>query len=207
MVLSTHPSIPETRPTQSGSTVAPSSEPVLPMDNLLVNIPSLEVWLTTPLDHTEWVNGELVEKAGMTLKHGRIQARLGTAWTDFKDDQNLGGEVYTDVPCRTRQQGRRPDVAYLTPQLQAQYGNGSSLPQSFPLIAEIVSPIDQAEAVILKAEEYLASGAIEVWFIYPESHWVIVATATQKQIFTTGQNATTQSVLVGFTIAVDALVA
>jgi Uma2 family endonuclease len=204
MVLSTHPPTPETRPANGGSMVM---SPPLVLDPVIADIPSLEAWLTNPPEHTEWVNGELVEKDGMTLKHGRIQARLGSAWTDFKDAQNLGGEVYTDAPCRTNQQGRRPDVAYLTPQLQAQYGNVSALPQSFPLVAEIVSPTDQAEDVILKAAEYLASGAIEVWLIYPESHWVIVATATQKQIFTTGQIATAQSVLVGFMISVDALVA
>jgi Uma2 family endonuclease len=168
---------------------------------------SLEAWMLATPAASEWVAGQLVEKQGMTLKHGRIQARLGRAWAEYKDGQNLGGEVYTDVPCRTIQQGRRPDVAYLPPALQAQYGNVSALPQSFPLIAEIVSPTDIVEDVILKAQEYLQSGALEVWLIYPESCWVIVVTSNMQQIFTAGQAVTTQQVLPGFTLSIDELVA
>ncbi|MDY7016143.1 MAG: Uma2 family endonuclease, partial [Cyanobacteriota bacterium] len=34
---------------------------------------SLEDWMQNPLDDTEWIDGELVEKNGMTLKHSKIQ--------------------------------------------------------------------------------------------------------------------------------------
>lgn len=37
---------------------------------------SLEDYMLSPPDSTEWVDGQLVEKTGMTAKHGRIQARL-----------------------------------------------------------------------------------------------------------------------------------
>jgi Uma2 family endonuclease len=170
-------------------------------------IRSLEDWIQQAPNGTEWVNGELVEKKGMTLKHSKVQAKIAYFWRIFKDDQAMDGEIYTDVPCRTLKQGRSPDVAYLTPELVAQYGDAKVLPQSFPLSAEIVSPTDLAEDVIAKAQEYLQSGGEEVWLVFPESRWVIVVTLEVRLIFVSGEVARTQQVLVGFEVAVDQLLA
>ncbi|MEH2079061.1 MAG: Uma2 family endonuclease [Nostoc sp.] len=112
---------------------------------------------------------------------------------------------YTEVPCRTSKQGRRPDVAYLTPELVAQFGNVPTLPQSFPLIAEIVSPTDLAEELFLKAQEYLQSGCEEVWLVFPESWLVFVMTDNQVCGFKAGDVVGTQKVLLGFSVAVDEL--
>ena len=169
------------------------------------SIRSLEDWMHNAPENTEWVNGELVEKNGMTLKHSRIQGNLYFYWRNYQESSQLGGEVYTEVPCRTNQQGRRPDVAYLTPELVAQYGDEAVLPQSFPLSAEIVSPTDLAEEVIAKAREYLQSGGEEVWLVFPENSWVIVVTQETRTIFVSGEVANTQKVLLGFTVAVDEL--
>ena len=166
---------------------------------------SLEDWMQDPLDDTEWVNGQLIEKNGMTLKHSQVQSRLARQWGNYKDSSGLGGEVYTDVPCLTNKQGRRPDVAYLPPNLVSQYGNQKVLPQSFPLSAEIVSPTDYAEEVIAKSFEYLQSGGEEVWLIYPESCWIIIVTKESRLIFSSGETICTQKVLPGFSIAVDDL--
>ncbi|WP_414622597.1 Uma2 family endonuclease [Calothrix sp. CCY 0018] len=168
---------------------------------------SLEDFTINPPEKTEWVDGQLIEKADMTLRHGKIQLRLGRYWQDYKDSSGQGGEVYTDVPCRTNQQGRSPDVAYLTPELVAQFGDVATLPQSFPLSAEIVSPTDLAENVLLKAQEYLESGGEEVWLVYPESRWVMVIIENQGLMFKSGQIVSTQKVLKGFSVAVDDLLA
>ncbi|MBP0022331.1 MAG: Uma2 family endonuclease [Cyanobacteria bacterium SBLK] len=166
---------------------------------------SLEDWLENPPEHTEWVNGGLVEKNGMTLKHSKIQNRLGRQWANYQESSGQGGEVYTEVPCRTQKQGRSPDVAYLTPELVEEYGDAKVLPRSFPLTAEIVSPTDFAEDVIAKAEEYLQSGAEEVWLVFPENRWIIIVTQDSKQIVASGEIARTQKVLTGFSIAIDEL--
>lgn len=166
---------------------------------------TLEAWMQNPPEHTEWVDGDLIEKNGMTLKHSRTQARIATAWKNYKDANGLDGEIYTEVPCRTVKQGRVPDVAYLTPDLVAQYGDAKVLPQSFPLIAEIISPTDLAEEMVAKAQEYLQSGSEEVWLVYPEVRWIMVLTNTTKQIFASGEVAQTLQILPGFQIAVDEL--
>lgn len=168
---------------------------------------SLEDWMQEPPEGREWVDGKLVEKNGMTLKHSRIQARLAHYWRIYIDSSGQAGEVYTEVPCRTNKQGRIPDVAYLTPELVAEFGDAATLPQSFPLIAEIVSPTDIAEDVFLKAQEYLQSGCEEVWLVFPESCLVLVMTQSQIVGFKSGEVVGTQKVLPGFSVAVAELVA
>lgn len=168
---------------------------------------SLEDWMLNPPNNTEWVNGLLVEKNGMTLKHGRIQSKLATYWRNYMDSSGQGGEVYTDVPCRTNKQGRRPDIAYLTPELLARLGNSDVLPQSFSLIAEIVSPTDIAEEVIAKSQEYLQSGCEEVWLVFPENRWIIINTYNQRLVFISGEAVSSQTALNGFSVAVDELLA
>ncbi|MEW6494383.1 MAG: Uma2 family endonuclease [Cyanobacteriota bacterium] len=168
---------------------------------------SLEDFLQNPPDRMEWVDGQLVEKNGMTLKHGRIQTELAAYWRNYKNDRELGGVVYTEAPCRTNKQVRRPHVAYLTPELLAQFGEPNVLPQSFPLIAEIISPTDLAEDVFAKANEYLESGCQEVWLILPESQWIVVLTQQQRFLFTKGEVVSTQLILPGFSVVVDRLLA
>ncbi|MBW4552366.1 MAG: Uma2 family endonuclease [Aphanocapsa sp. GSE-SYN-MK-11-07L] len=181
---------------------------------------SLEDWLNHPPENSEWVDGKLVNKHpqiwvdgepfatdGMTLKHSRIQAKLGYAWASYAESTGQGGVVYTEAPCRTHKQGRSPDVAYLTPELVAQFGNEKVLPQSFPFSAEIASPTDFAEDLITKAQEYLQSKGLEVWLVFPEAGWVIVLTATTRQIFIGAEVISTQVILPGFKIRVDQLLA
>ncbi|MDF5709360.1 MAG: Uma2 family endonuclease [Nostoc sp. S4] len=178
--------------------------------NEIVSIPeiySLEDFMANPPDGMEWVDEQLVEKTGMTLKHSEIQGNLYFYWRSYINSNQLGGKVYTEVPCRTSKQGRRPDVAYLTPDLVAQFGNVPTLPQSFPLIAEIVSPTDLAEELFLKAQEYLGSGCQEIWLVFPESRLVFVMTDNQFLGFKAGDVVSTQKVLLGFNVVVDELLA
>lgn len=174
-------------------------------DSELLKPDSLEAWLENPLKGTEWVNDRLIEKTGMTLTHSKIQRRLSTVWAIYQAKQELGGEVYTEVPCQTQRQGRKPDVAYLTPALLKQYGEPKTLPQSFPLSAEIVSPTDYAEDVYDKADEYLASDGEEVWLVFPDNQRIIVITPQGEQTFRPGDTAKTRAVLPGFEISVDEL--
>jgi Uma2 family endonuclease len=150
----------------------------------------------------EEVDGVFVEKVGMTIKHGAAQANLVSEWRSYDRANQLGGIALTEVPCRTDQQKRRPDVAYLTAELLEQYGQPAILPQSYPLIAEVASPDDLAEALFSKAREYLRSGCQEVWLLFPESKLIMIATANSWQIFTEEEIVKTQVVLPGFSLAV-----
>ena len=184
-----------------------------------LNILSLDDWMHNLPQGKEWVDGHLIDKHpsiwiegsiernGMTLKHSRTQATLATCWKNYNAQNNLGGEVYTEAPCRTQKKGRYADVAYLTPGLLTQFGQEDVLPQSFPLCAEVVSPTDFAQDVIAKAQEYLQSGGEEVWLLFPENYWVIVATQDSQKIFVLGEVVSTQKILIGFSIVVNELFA
>jgi len=166
---------------------------------------SLDEWaIAPPSDGREWVDGNLKEKTGMTLQHSRVQSRVGWLWKSHVETTEVGGEVYTEVPCRTLEQGRRPDVAYLTPELLAKYGDLPTLPQSFPLIAEIISPTDIANDVFAKAYEYLRSGSQEVWLIFGEERTLVVFTEISRTIYVADE-VVTSLVLDGFNISVNAL--
>ncbi|MGI8502400.1 MAG: Uma2 family endonuclease [Hassallia sp.] len=167
---------------------------------------SLEDFLNHPLENIEWVDGQLIEKTGMTLRHSLIQARLSYYWRNHMLSSRQGGEVYTEALCRTNKQGRRPDVSYLTPELLMQYANATFLPQSFPLIAEIASPDDSAEELFAKAKEYLESGCQEIWLIYPETLWIIIISSEKHLLLTLGETVSSQ-VLSGFNLIIDELLA
>ena len=173
----------------------------------LINVISLEEFLVKPPERMEWVDGNLVEKTGMTFKHSMAQSKLSRYWGNHKDSSGLGGEVLTEILCRTAKQGRRPDVAYITPELVPQSGNFTSFPQSFPLIAEVASPEDSAEELFAKAQEYLESGCQEIWLLFPEARLVFVKASQDWLLFNAGEVVNTQTILAGFSMAVSELLA
>lgn len=168
---------------------------------------SLEAFLENPPERFEWVDEKLVEKPQMTAKTGRIQAKLARYWGNYKDSSGQGGEVYTETACRTVGRVRCPDVAYLPPELVDQFGDFKVLPHSFSLIAEIISPTDEAEEVFTKVREYLDSNAKEIWLIFPESRWLMIITANSQQLLNDQEVATAQQVLIGFSLSVGELIA
>lgn len=168
---------------------------------------SLDAFLENPIDHTEWIDGQVVAKKGMNAKTGRVQARLVRFWGNYADSSEIGGEVYVRGGCRIVDLVRCPDVAYLSSTLAAEYGDFKVLPRSFLLIAEIISPTDQAEEVFTKVREYLTSQCEEVWLVFPESQYVLVITAENQVLKTLGETVNTHKVLQGFSISVDDLLA
>jgi Uma2 family endonuclease len=59
---------------------------------------SLENFLSHPPEHIEWIDGQLIEKTGITLRHSQIQLRLGSDWRNYAISSGQGGEVYTSWP-------------------------------------------------------------------------------------------------------------
>jgi Uma2 family endonuclease len=172
----------------------------------IVEVVSLEEFLSHPRDRTEWVDGKLIEKTGMTYKHGLAQGKLIRQWGNYIISNALGGEICVETLCRTTKQARRPDLAYITPQLLEQFGNNFTvLPQSFPLIAEVASPDDSAEDLFAKSQEYLESGCQEVWLLFPETRIILINTQNRWLLFNSDETVTTQNVLTGFSVAVSEL--
>ncbi|GET42729.1 Uma2 family endonuclease [Microseira wollei] len=172
----------------------------------VIELVSLEDFLSHPRDRTEWVDGKLIEKTGMTIKHGLAQGKLIRQWGDYIISNALGGEICVGTLCRTAKQARRPDLAYISPQLLEQFGNNFTvLPQSFPLIAEVASPDDSAEELFAKSKEYLESGCPEVWLLFPETRIVLINTQNRWLLFNTDEVVSNQNILHGFSVAVSEL--
>ncbi|MEO0457883.1 MAG: Uma2 family endonuclease [Cyanobacteria bacterium P01_A01_bin.114] len=167
---------------------------------------ALEAFIKNPIDDAEWVDGQIIEKEDMTVKHGIVQGQLSHLWQQYADSVQDDGRACTEAPCCTLKQVRRPDVAFIPADLLDKYGQPATFPESFPLIAEIVSPSDSAEDVFAKAKEYLASGCQEVWMVFPEAEWVLVLTENQHLWFTADEVAMAQTVLKGFSVKVKDLV-
>jgi Uma2 family endonuclease len=166
---------------------------------------TLEEFIAHPIEGKEWIDGNLVEKTGMTIRHSKIQARIARLWGNYLLQSEQGGEVYVELPCVTQCQGRRPDVCYLTPELVEQFGNDVTLPQSPPLVVEVASPTDFAEDLFAKAAEYLDSGGLEVWLVFPESNRLLIITQTQTLAFHSPDEVAIQKVLSGFRVALSEL--
>src|SRR5919202_3076348 len=158
-------------------------------------------------EQMEYVDGKLIEKTGMTFKHSVTQANLTRNWGNYIISSGQGEKVCTEAPCRTGKQSRRPDVAYITPKLLEELGEFTILPQSFPLIAEVASPDDSAEELFAKAREYLESGCQEVWLLFPESQLILINGQQRWILFNPGEVVSTQTVLQGFSVAVNELLA
>ncbi len=173
----------------------------------LEKVISLEEFLVKPPDRMEWVDGNLVEKTGMTFKHSLAQSKLSTSWRNYQNSSGQGGEVLTEILCRTNKQGRRPDVAYITPELLPPSGNFTAFSQSFPLIAEVASPEDSGEELFAKAQEYLESGCLEVWLLFPEARLIFVNAGEGWILFNVDEVVNTKRVLTGFSVAVSELLA
>ena len=134
---------------------------------------TLQDFEQNPPEHQEWVDGQLIETNGMTILHVRVQGRIVSAWNAHATASGLGGEAVPEAPCRTLKQGCRPDVAYMTPELLEEYGSAPSLPQCYPLVAEVASPDDSGEMLFAKVEEYFEAGCLEVWLVYPEARLLL----------------------------------
>lgn len=167
---------------------------------------SWEEFILHPPERMEWVDGQLIEKTGMTLKHGYTQVTLSSHWRSYVKSSGQGGLVCNETLCRTNKQGRRPDVAYIAPELLEQYGNNLTVfPQSFSLIAEIVSPDDSGEELFAKAKEYLESGCQEVWLLFPEAEIILVNSGQRWVLFNADEVVSTQTVLTEFSATVKEL--
>lgn len=86
-------------------------------------------------------------------------------------------------------------------------GNFTALSQTFPLIAEVASPEDSGEELFAKAQEYLESGCLEVWLLFPEARLIFVNAGNNWLLFNTDEVVETQRVLTGFSVAVNELLA
>lgn len=95
--------------------------------------------------------------------HGLLQGRLCRMLAA------LGGETFVEVPIVTSVGLFAPDVAWASVQFMDLHGRENPLMAAPEICIEVVSPSNSVKELQEKREAYLATGAHEVWIVYPKS--------------------------------------
>jgi Uma2 family endonuclease len=116
--------------------------------------------------HAEWVDGEVIVFAPVSVRHQILQVWLTKVIGFFVDLFNLGEVCTAPLEMRVRLGGpsREPDILFVAREhrewLEAQRLNGPA-----DLIVELISPESVRRDRIVKLREYAAAGVPEYWLI------------------------------------------
>ena len=95
--------------------------------------------------------------------HGVVQGRL------CRRLAQLGGEVVVEAPVVTTAGLFVADVAWASSRFMHAHGAETPLVHAPEICIEVVSPANSVKEMREKTEAFLASGAEEVWIVYPQS--------------------------------------
>ena len=95
--------------------------------------------------------------------HGVVQGRL------VRKLAALGGEAVTEAPIATPSGLFLPDVAWASSQFMNAHGSQFAPLHAPEICIEVVSSANSVKELAEKRDAYLAAGAQEVWFVYPQS--------------------------------------
>lgn len=95
--------------------------------------------------------------------HGRIQGRL------CQKLAVLGGETLIEVGIATHLGLFVPDIAWASTAFMTAHSSETPLIRAPEVCIEVVSPSNSLKEMEEKRTAYLASGAQEVWIVYPKS--------------------------------------
>jgi Uma2 family endonuclease len=99
-----------------------------------------------------------------SVYHGLLQGRLCRILAS-----TLGGETLVEAPIATGMGLFAPDVAWASDRFLAGHRGESPLMRAPELCIEVVSPSNSRQELREKIDAYLATGAEEVWIVYPQS--------------------------------------
>ena len=122
------------------------------------------------------LNKGIVEKTPrkMKIEELYIADNIKRAFTRTEAYQQ-GDGIFEEVDIQTlNEQGRRPDMAYLTRE-QFRKGDNRGLPT---FVVEVISDTDGINRVNNKLEEYFQAGILVVWHILPQQQLIYVYTSS-----------------------------
>jgi Uma2 family endonuclease len=96
--------------------------------------------------------------------HGAVQARLIQILGGL-----AGGQVAAESPIATSKGVFAADVTWASDAFLRSHASEVALQQAPELCIEVVSPSNSSKELDEKRDAYLASGAKEVWIVYPKS--------------------------------------
>lgn len=121
--------------------------------------------------HAEWVNGEAVAMAPVSVEHQLSSSFLLRLLTSFVESRGLGQVFYESFNMKTGPDlpGRSPDILFVSTahfdRLRDTYLDGPA-----DVAVEVVSPGSAGRDRGDKYFEYEAGGVLEYWLIDPRRH-------------------------------------
>jgi len=125
--------------------------------------------------------GELVTVApSPRLLHNRVRDEIGFRLREYAHSRGLG-EVTMETDFKLSEGTIRiPDIAFLRAGRLAGIDPHQRLEGAPDLAVELASPSDDPDDLVLKAQQYLGSGAQAMWIIYPESRLAYIYKPGQR---------------------------
>jgi Uma2 family endonuclease len=99
-----------------------------------------------------------------TTYHGTLQAELC-----HRLKASLGGRVITEASVVTADRVMVADAAWVSDDFVRRHGFETPLTGAPEICVEVVSPSNSRRELEEKIAGYLATGAVEVWIVYPRS--------------------------------------
>lgn len=158
----------------------------------------------------ELVRGRVVREPPPGAEHGHVGLTLVASLLQHVREHDLGlvasletGFVVEERPPTVR----APDVAFISRDRLPSGGIPTGYWRLAPdLAVEVVSPSDRADAVEVKALDYLRCGVREVWVIHPRSRTVSVyRSPTDVEALTATDHLDGADVVPGFRLPVAEL--
>lgn len=175
------------------------------MPTAIENVPEAEL-----PDHYEVVNGKIVEVAPISAFSGEVANRIRDELTIYGRTSRRGrarNDMLFCIPLdEDRTRNRAPDVAFISferwPEDRPMLYRGNPIDVVPNVAVEAVSPTDDAEDVIAKANEYLRGGVELVWVIFPRLRQLYAYTAANAAplVFAETDTLDGGTVLPGFSV-------
>ena len=163
----------------------------------------------------ELIDGEILEIQPMGVYSAEVANLLNDELGAYAKRTRLGRarmDMIFRVPLRRDStRNRKPDVAFVSferwPKDRPFPYRGNPMDVVPELMVEVISPTDDAEDVLIKAFDYLESGALLVWLIYPRVRTIHAYTSPDQppRVFREESTLDAGDVLPGFSVPVAAL--
>jgi Uma2 family endonuclease len=101
-----------------------------------------------------------IEMSPASTRHAKVQADLVVELA-----RRPGGRVLSEIGIQTSDGVRVADVAWISLEREARFGDATPMPGAPELCVEIMSPSNSVAEMQMKAGLYLEAGAETVWIV------------------------------------------
>jgi len=185
------------------------------MSSMAIPVMTAEQLMRLPLGRGkryELRRGELLMMTPSGALHGDIVMALGTLMRMHASQNKLGKVLAAETGFKIHTNPdtvRAPDVAFVTRERIPPTGVPRGYWELAPdLVAEVVSPGDNAADVQDKIEEWLNAGVRRVWVVYPDTQTIHVYRSLKEVgVLKSGDRLDGEDVLPGFSCTVEEIFA